>query len=89
MNLVWVDMEMIGLDLDKDCIIEVVVVVIDVELNVLGEGLVLVIYQFDELLDGMDVWNKGIYGCFGLIDCVKVFIVIEVDVEQQIIVFLK
>ena len=89
MNLVWVDMEMTGLDPDKDRIIEVAVVVTDAELNVLGEGPVLAIHQSDELLDGMDAWNKGTHGRSGLIDRVKASTVTEADAEQQIIAFLK
>ena len=89
MNLVWVDMEMTGLDPDSDRIIEVAVVVTDAELNVLGEGPVLAIHQSDELLDGMDAWNKGTHGRSGLIDRVKASTVTEADAEKQIIEFLK
>ncbi|MFX4377357.1 oligoribonuclease, partial [Acinetobacter baumannii] len=69
--------------------IEVAVVVTDAELNVLGEGPVLAIHQSDELLDGMDAWNKGTHGRSGLIDRVKASTVTEADAEQQIIAFLK
>ena len=57
-NLIWLDMEMTGLSPENDRIIEVAVVVTDSELNILAEGPVLVIHQSDELLDGMDAWNK-------------------------------
>ena len=57
-NLIWVDMEMTGLDPDNDRIIEVAVVVTDSNLNILGEGPVFAIHQSDEVLDGMDAWNK-------------------------------
>lgn len=88
-NLVWVDMEMTGLNPDTDRIIEVAVVVTDSELNVLGEGPVLAIHQPDEILDGMDAWNKGTHGRSGLIERVKASTVTETDAEVQIIEFLK
>lgn len=88
-NLVWVDMEMTGLNPDTDRIIEVAVVVTDSDLNVLGEGPVLTIHQSDEILDGMDAWNKGTHGRSGLIERVKASTVTEADAEAQLIEFLK
>lgn len=88
-NLVWVDMEMTGLDPDSDHIIEVAVVVTDPNLNILGEGPVLAIYQSDETLDKMDAWNKGTHGRSGLIDRVKASAVTEADAEEQLIEFLR
>jgi oligoribonuclease len=88
-NLIWVDMEMTGLDPDKDRIIEVAVVVTDSELNVLAEGPVFAIHQADEILDGMDAWNKGTHGRSGLIDRVKASTVNEADAEKALIDFLK
>ncbi|MGV3742637.1 MAG: oligoribonuclease [Burkholderiaceae bacterium] len=88
-NLVWVDMEMTGLNPDTDRIIEVAVIVTDSDLNILGEGPVLAIHQPDEVLDGMDAWNKGTHGRSGLIDRVKASTVTEADAEAQLIDFLK
>lgn len=88
-NLVWVDMEMTGLDPDKDKIIEVAVVVTDPHLNVLAEGPVFAIHQSDEVLDGMDAWNKGTHGRSGLIERVKASTVTEADAEAALIAFLK
>ncbi|GGI20928.1 oligoribonuclease [Oxalicibacterium faecigallinarum] len=88
-NLVWVDMEMTGLDPDKDRIIEVAVVVTDSELNIIGEGPVFAIHQPDEIMDGMDAWNKGTHGRSGLIDRVKNSTVSEADAEAALIEFLK
>lgn len=88
-NLVWVDMEMTGLDPDNDRIIEVAVVVTDSNLNILAEGPVFAIHQSDEMLDGMDSWNKGTHGRSGLIDRVKASTVSEADAEVAIIDFLK
>lgn len=89
MNLVWVDMEMTGLDPDTDRIIEVAVVVTDMHLNVLAEGPVFAIHQSDETLDRMDAWNKGTHGKSGLIDRVKASTVSEAQAEQELIAFLK
>jgi len=88
-NLVWVDMEMTGLNPDTDRIIEVAVVVTDANLNVLAEGPVFAIHQPDEILDGMDAWNKGTHGRSGLIDRVKASTVTEVEAETAVIDFLK
>lgn len=88
-NLVWVDMEMTGLDPDKDRIIEVAVVVTDSELNILAEGPVFAIHQADEIMDGMDAWNKGTHGRSGLIERVKTSTVSESDAELALIEFLK
>jgi oligoribonuclease len=88
-NLVWVDMEMTGLDPDTDRIIEVAVVVTDSELNVLAEGPVFAIHQSDEVLDKMDAWNKGTHGRSGLIDRVKASTITEAEAETALIDFLK
>jgi oligoribonuclease len=88
-NLVWVDMEMTGLDPDTDKIIEVAVVVTDPQLNVLAEGPVFAIHQSDAVLDKMDSWNKGTHGRSGLIDRVKASTVTEADAEAALIAFLK
>lgn len=89
MNLIWVDMEMTGLEPDTDRIIEVAVVVTDMQLNVLAEGPVFAIHQSDETLDKMDAWNKGTHGRSGLIDRVKASTVTEADAEKALVDFLK
>lgn len=88
-NLVWLDMEMTGLDPDTDRIIEVAVVVTDSDLNIIGQGPVFAIHQSDAALDGMDNWNKGTHGRSGLIDRVKASTVTEADAEAALIAFLK
>jgi oligoribonuclease len=88
-NLVWIDMEMTGLDPDGDRIIEVAAVVTDPDLNVLAEGPVFAIHQSDETLDKMDAWNKGTHGRSGLIDRVKASTVTEEQAAEQLIAFLK
>ena len=88
-NLVWVDMEMTGLDPDTDRIIEIAVIVTDAQLNVVAEGPVFAIHQSDATLDKMDAWNKGTHGKSGLIDRVKASTVDEAQAEEQLIAFLK
>ena len=88
-HLVWVDMEMTGLDPDADRIIEVAMVVTDMELNIVAEAPVLVVHQSDAMLDGMDNWNRGTHGRSGLTDKVKASALDEHAVEQQFITFLQ
>jgi len=88
-NLVWLDLEMTGLDPDNDRIIEIAVLVTDMELNILAEGPVFAIHQSDETLDKMDNWNKGTHGKSGLIDRVKASTTTETDAEIALIEFLK
>ncbi|MCE2991049.1 MAG: oligoribonuclease [Burkholderiales bacterium] len=88
-NLVWLDMEMTGLKPETDRIIEVAMVVTDAQLNVLAEGPVLVVHQPDEVLDGMDAWNKSTHRKSGLIDKVKASTLNEAQVERQLIEFLR
>ena len=88
-NLIWVDMEMTGLDPDNDRIIEVAVVVTDAQLNILAEGPVFAIHQPDEIMNGMDAWNKGTHGRSGLIERVRTSTISEADAESALIAFLK
>ncbi|MBI5331329.1 MAG: oligoribonuclease [Betaproteobacteria bacterium] len=88
-HLVWLDMEMSGLNPDTDKVLEVALVVTDKDLNVLEEGPVLVLHQDDAVLDGMDSWNKGTHGKSGLIDKVKASALTEAEVSAQMIAFMK
>ena len=88
-NLVWVDLEMTGLEPDTDRIIEIAVVVTDMHLNMIAEGPVFAIHQSDETLDKMDAWNKGTHGRSGLIERVRASTVTEAQAEAALIVFLK
>lgn len=88
-NLIWVDLEMTGLDPEKDRIIEIAMVVTDADLNILEEGPVYAIHQSDEILDGMDAWNKRTHGKSGLIDRVHESTVTEAMAEAALIEFLK
>ena len=67
-HLIWLDMEMSGLDPEVCRVLEVAVVITDKDLNTVAEGPVLVIHQSDEVLDAMDAWNKNTHGRSGLID---------------------
>ncbi|WP_195763868.1 oligoribonuclease [Pseudoduganella rivuli] len=89
MNLVWVDMEMTGLEPETDRIIEVAMIVTDMHLNILAEGPVFAIHQSDETLDKMDAWNKGTHGRSGLTDRVKASTVTEAQAEAELIAFMK
>ena len=87
-NLVWVDMEMTGLDPATDRIIEIAVVVTDPQITVRVEGPVIAVHQSDEVLDAMDAWNKGTHGRSGLIDRVKASTIDEASAAAQIEAFL-
>lgn len=89
LNLIWLDLEMTGLKTQSDRIIEIAVVVTDPQLTVRVEGPVLAIHQSDEVLNGMDKWNKGTHGKSGLIDRVKASTVTEAEAEHVVIAFLK
>jgi len=88
-NLVWIDLEMTGLDPLNDRILEVAVVVTDPQLTVRIEGPVFAIHQSDAVLDAMDAWNKGTHGRSGLIERVKASTVDEATAEAQVIAFLQ
>ena len=87
-NLIWIDMEMSGLDPDADTILEVALVVTDSQLNIIAEAPVLVVRQPDAVLDAMDDWNKAAHGKSGLVNRVKASTLTEADVEQRMIAFL-
>ena len=70
-NLVWIDLEMTGLDPDTDVIIEIATIVTDDQLNEIAEGPVLALHQPQEVLDAMDEWNTRQHGASGLTARVK------------------
>jgi oligoribonuclease len=87
-NLVWIDMEMTGLDPMNDRIIEIAVVVTDPLIRHRVEGPVIAVHQSDTVLDGMDAWNKGTHGKSGLVDRVKASSIDEVAAQAEVIAFL-
>ena len=88
MNLVWIDLEMTGLNPDSERIIEIATVVTDANLNVLAEGPSLAIKQSNALLQKMDIWNREQHGKSGLIDRVKESTVSESEAMNLTIEFL-
>ena len=88
-NLIWIDLEMSGLNPDKDLVIEIATVVTDKHLVVLAEGPVLAIHQSDETLGGMDAWNTRQHNESGLVERVKASDTTESDAEQQTLTFLR
>lgn len=88
-NLIWIDMEMTGLNPSTDRIIEVALVITDAQLNTLAEAPVLVVHQPDAILDGMDKWNQSTHGKSGLIDKVKASTLSEPEVELRMLAFLE
>lgn len=88
-NLIWIDLEMTGLDTVNDQIIEIATVVTDKDLNILAEGPVMAIHQSDEIMGGMDDWNQKQHGGSGLIERVKNSEVNEAMAEAETIAFLS
>ena len=88
-NLIWIDLEMTGLDSDSDVIIEIATIVTDSDLNVLSEGPVIAISQPDSAMDAMDEWNTRTHGGSGLTERVKKSCVSALEAEQQTIEFLQ
>lgn len=88
-NLVWIDLEMTGLDPERDRIIEIATVVTDRYLNVLAEGPSLVVRQPDELLAGMDEWNTRQHGASGLTERVRNSGIDERQAELITLTFLR
>lgn len=88
-NLIWLDLEMTGLNCQSDCIIEIATVVTDSQLQVLAEGPVLAIHQADALLAAMDDWNRNQHGKSGLVERVRASRIDERAAEQQTLEFLR
>ena len=88
-NLVWIDLEMTGLDPVKERIIEIAVVVTDAQVTQRVQGPVIAIHQDDAVLDAMDAWNKGTHGKSGLTERVRASTVDEATAEQQVLAFLQ
>ena len=88
-NLIWLDLEMTGLDTFGDSIIEIATVVTDAHLNILAEGPVIAIYQPEEILAKMDHWNQRQHKKTGLLDRVRVSTTDEATAESITLNFLK
>jgi len=88
-NLVWIDLEMTGLDPQQDRIIEIATLVTDKDLNLLAEGPVLAVHQSDAVLGMMDEWNQRTHGRSGLVQRVKDATTLEAEVQQRTLDFLR
>ncbi|BBI73560.2 hypothetical protein HAALTHF_30860n [Vreelandella aquamarina] len=87
--LVWIDLEMTGLEPDKERIIEVATLITDAQLNVVAEGPVIAVKQPDSLLAGMDDWNQKTHGESGLVARVKASTIETKEAERQTLDFLR
>ena len=87
--LIWIDLEMTGLDPEHERIIEIATIVTDSELNIIAEGPNLVINQNKSLLDSMDEWNQKQHGSTGLIDAVKISNITEQMAEIETLDFIS
>ncbi len=87
-SLIWIDMEMSGLDPDLNKVLEVAIVVTDAHLNVVAEAPVLVVHQPDDVLNTMDSWNTNTHGRSGLTDRVRASTLTEGEVERTMVDFL-
>ncbi|CAM3847623.1 oligoribonuclease [Parendozoicomonas haliclonae] len=88
-NLIWIDLEMTGLDPRTDRILEIACIVTDGNLNVLAEGPVIAVHQPDSVLDAMNEWCVETHGKTGLTERVRNSTVGEAEAEQLTIEFLK
>ena len=87
-HLIWLDMEMTGLNPDSDRIIEMAMVVTNSKLEVIAEGPVIAVHQPDAVLEGMDEWNKNTHGRSGLIERVKASTIDEAAAEALYLDFI-
>ncbi|WP_166264219.1 oligoribonuclease [Marinobacter caseinilyticus] len=88
-RLVWIDLEMTGLDPEKERIIEMATLITDSDLNLVAEGPVIAVHQPDSLLDAMDAWCTKTHGQTGLTRRVRESQISESDAEQQTLAFLR
>jgi len=88
-NLIWIDLEMTGLDPDRDRIIEIATIVTDKELEVVATGPVIAVHQPEEVLGGMDAWNVEHHTRSGLVERVRASRSGEHEAEQATLAFLR
>ncbi|EAZ99280.1 oligoribonuclease [Marinobacter sp. ELB17] len=88
-RLVWIDLEMTGLDPEQERIIEMATLITDSELNLIAEGPVLAVHQSDTLMGAMDEWCTRTHGESGLTQRVTDSRISEAEAEQQTLAFLR
>jgi oligoribonuclease len=88
-NLIWIDMEMSGLDADRDKVLEVAIVITSVDLDVVAEAPVLVVHQPDSVLNAMDSWNTSTHTRTGLTERVRASTMSEAQAEQCMLDFVS
>ena len=88
-NLVWMDLEMSGLEPEKDVILEIATIVTDAELNVLAEGPVIAVHQSENVFEGMDEWNSKHHTMSGLVDRCRRSRYTVADAEEKTLEFIK
>ncbi|KAK0159723.1 hypothetical protein PV327_010808 [Microctonus hyperodae] len=87
-DIVWIDLEMTGLNVDKDKIIEIACLITDSNLQIKSSDFHTIIHQSDELINGMDEWCKQTHGKSGLIDAIRKSNVTMIDAEEQLLNFI-
>lgn len=88
-NLIWIDLEMTGLDTQNDQIIEIATIITDSQLNILAEGPNLAIHQSSELLEKMDEWNQKQHKLSGLIERVQSSTITLAEAQEQTLAFIS
>ncbi len=88
-NLIWIDLEMTGLDTQNDQIIEIATVITDKHLGIIAEGPVMAIHQPESVLEGMDDWNKRTHGDSGLLERVRQSTITPGKAERETLEFLR
>ena len=88
-RLIWIDLEMTGLEPERDVIIEIATLVTDEQLNILAEGPVLAVHQPENILQGMDEWNQTHHSASGLLERVRTSPHSSADAEQLTLDFLS
>jgi oligoribonuclease len=86
-RLVWMDLEMSGLAVDRERILEIATIVTDGQLEIVAEGPELIVHQSDEVLAAMDAWNTEHHGASGLTERVRASTIDEAEAERQVLAF--
>ncbi|MDD2892824.1 MAG: oligoribonuclease [Halothiobacillaceae bacterium] len=88
-RLIWIDLEMTGLEPEQDVIIEIATLITDEQLNILAEGPVIAVHQPENVLQGMDEWNQSHHSASGLLERVHASQHNSLEAEQLTLDFLR